>query len=118
MQVRPPKGSTGFTGLAVEPNWKPELIKLYNQLLRDLELLPEYTYWRQMSEIVTNYRLKIVEQEDDWLKVEKLIQGGPVEVLIYQAKKDLECIPKLLELKPWEFDRDTHAAPIIHLNKE
>ena len=56
-----------------------------------------------------------MEQEDDWLKVEELIQGGPVEMLIHQAKQDLECIPKLLELKPWDFDRDTHSVPIIQL---
>jgi len=115
--VRPIKDSTGLTGLAVEPNWKEELIKLYNQLLRDLELLPENTMWRQLLEKITRYRLKIVEQEDDWLKVEELIKGGPVELLIQQAKHDIDNVPRLLRLKPWDYDTDTHAVPIIILPK-
>jgi len=96
------KGSTGIVGLDVVPNAREVLISLYQQTLQAVKPIPESAQYRKSVEALTQHRLKVCQEEEDWENIEKKIQCGQVEELIVQAKDELQLIPKMAEWKPWE----------------
>lgn len=89
-------------GLEVVPNARAELIELYKKTLQDVQVIPKEAVYRQNVEKFTDYRLKVCEEVEEWEEIEKAIGCGQVEELIWQAKDELELIPKMAEWKPWE----------------
>jgi NADH dehydrogenase (ubiquinone) 1 alpha subcomplex subunit 5 len=90
------KTSTGIVGLAVEPEAKAVLTRLYAQTLTALQAVPEDAEYRKMVEGLTKSRLAVVQGSDDLLAIEKTIGGGQAEQLIQQAKDELSLIPRLI----------------------
>jgi len=74
---------TGLTGLMTHPSPRPSLIVLYNKTLAKLQQLPESSVYRQSTEALTKYRLKIVQETkpagyEAWLeKVKKTVEQDP-----------------------------------------
>eukprot|EP01113_Clastostelium_recurvatum_P008533 TRINITY_DN1403_c0_g1_i1.p1 TRINITY_DN1403_c0_g1~~TRINITY_DN1403_c0_g1_i1.p1 ORF type:complete len:128 (-),score=29.38 TRINITY_DN1403_c0_g1_i1:47-397(-) len=98
------KRSTGLVGLAVVPNAREVLSKLYQQTLKEIRIIPQGAYYRQHVEDFTKFRLGVVEKETDIRTIEGTIKAGQVEELIVMAKNELFLIPKMAEWKPWEID--------------
>lgn len=96
------KESTGIVGLEVNPNAREELIGLYKLTLEKVQIIPKEAVYRQSVEKFTDFRLKVCEESKEFEEIEKKIGCGQVEELIFQAKDELELIPKMAEWKPWE----------------
>ncbi|RHY92724.1 hypothetical protein DYB37_004058 [Aphanomyces astaci] len=88
------KTSTGLVGLAVNPNWRVDLIKLYGETLKATQTHLPDCFYRTSVEQITNFRLKVVTEHEEEDTVEKLINCGQVEELIEQAEDELFLIPK------------------------
>jgi NADH dehydrogenase (ubiquinone) 1 alpha subcomplex subunit 5 len=115
------KESTGLVGLDVVPNAREVLIGLYNETLKVVnDQIPERAEYRRSVERITNYRLKVCQEEEEHERIEQRIGCGQVEELIEQAKDELELIPQLAEDKPWdvpegykvEIIEDTESIPV------
>ncbi|GBG80609.1 hypothetical protein CBR_g31069 [Chara braunii] len=102
------KEATNIVGFEVVPNAREVLINLYNDMLRQVQVIPEQAKYRQDVEKVARYRLRVCEEEEDWEKIEKRIGCGQVEELIWQAKDEMTLIPKMAEWKPWEVPPNHH----------
>jgi NADH dehydrogenase (ubiquinone) 1 alpha subcomplex subunit 5 len=90
------KESTGLVGLDVVPNAREVLIGLYNETLKVVkDQIPERAEYRRSVEQITNYRLKVCQEEEEHERIEQRIGCGQVEELIEQAKDELELIPQL-----------------------
>ncbi|GLE04043.1 hypothetical protein PINS_up012954 [Pythium insidiosum] len=100
MAVR--KTTTGIVGLPVNVNARQDLIALYNKTLQAAQTLPEGIAYRKAVEQITNYRLKVVMENEDEDTIEKVINCGQLEELIEQAEDELSVIPMYLEHKLWE----------------
>ena len=90
------KTSTGIVGLAVEPEAKSVLTRLYAETLTALQGVPEGAEYRKAVEGLTKSRLAVVKGSDDLLAIEKAIGGGQAEQLIQQAQDELSLIPRLI----------------------
>ncbi|TMW69345.1 hypothetical protein Poli38472_001501 [Pythium oligandrum] len=100
MAVR--KTSTGIVGLPVNPNARNDLIAIYQKTLKEVQVLPDGIAYRSAVEKITNYRLKVVLDNEDEDVIEKEINCGQLEELIEQAEDELSVIPVYLENKLWE----------------
>eukprot|EP00897_Mesotaenium_endlicherianum_P008870 jgi/Mesen1/8010/ME000425S07205 len=96
------KDSTGIVGIDVVTNAREVLIGLYRDTLKAVQVIPQEAVYRQNVEKLTQHRLKVCEEEQEWDAIEKKISCGQVEELIVQAKDELELIPKMSEWKPWD----------------
>jgi NADH dehydrogenase (ubiquinone) 1 alpha subcomplex subunit 5 len=91
------KTTTGYVGLAVEPDAKPILLSLYAKTLDALQAVPPTAEYRKTVEAMTKERLAAVEKTDNLEAIEAAIGCGQVEQLIEQAKDELSLIPKLVD---------------------
>ncbi|KAI5055792.1 hypothetical protein GOP47_0029313 [Adiantum capillus-veneris] len=106
------KETTGLVGLAVVPNAREVLIKLYTETLESVEDIPSYAEYRKAVEKFTKFRLQVCQEEEDWEKIEERIQGGQVEELIVMAKDELMLAEKMKGWKPWEVP-EGHKIEIV-----
>ncbi|KAG2763408.1 hypothetical protein JG687_00005511 [Phytophthora cactorum] len=97
------KTSTGLVGLKVNPNARQDLIKIYRRTLEEVKVLPpEAKNYRNAVEQITNFRLNVVESNEDENVIERKINCGQLEELIEQAEDELTVIPVYIEHKLWE----------------
>ncbi|RLN96616.1 hypothetical protein BBJ28_00013117 [Nothophytophthora sp. Chile5] len=90
LQMALKKSTTGIVGLPVNANARQDLIKLYRKTLQEVKVLPvEAANYRGAVEQITNFRLKVVETNED-------INCGQLEELIEQAEDELSVIPVYL----------------------
>jgi len=106
------KDATGVAGVSVEPKWKEQLIGLYQQIQRDLTIMPEGPY-KDMVTKTTNFRLSIVEKHSEYEPVEAEIGCGQVEELMSQAKDELKLIPIMALEKPWIIPENQAPAVLV-----
>lgn len=92
MQAAAVKKTTGIVGLAVVPNAREELSKIYKRTLEKVQELPRAAPYRQSVEQITSYRLSVVEKMEDHEAIEAEIDCGQVEELLEQAKDEWELI--------------------------
>lgn len=91
------KESTGIVGLDVVPNAREVLIGLYDQTLKVVkDQIPEQAEYRRSVERITNYRLKVCQEEEEHERIEQRIGCGQVEELIEQANDELALIPVMV----------------------
>ncbi|KAM9985094.1 hypothetical protein ACTFIY_009519 [Dictyostelium cf. discoideum] len=112
MSIHLIKKSTGITGLKVEPNARHILAGLYTQLLKKLEILPPTAGYRKSTELETKFRLGVIENETDIVKIENKIYAGQIEELIVQAKNDLKVVDLVNESRAWELP-DKNKPPVV-----
>uniref|UniRef100_A0AAV1UN60 NADH dehydrogenase n=1 Tax=Peronospora matthiolae TaxID=2874970 RepID=A0AAV1UN60_9STRA len=97
------KTSTGLVGLNVNPNARRDLIQIYRRTLEEVKILPpEAKNYRNAVEQITNFRLNVVEKNEDENVIERTINCGQLEELIEQAEDELSVIPVYIEHKLWE----------------
>uniref|UniRef100_M4C102 Uncharacterized protein n=1 Tax=Hyaloperonospora arabidopsidis (strain Emoy2) TaxID=559515 RepID=M4C102_HYAAE len=124
------KTSTGLVGLNVNPNARQDLIQIYRRTLEEVKvrfvpiapclyqhlyplpplllllllqiLPPEAKNYRNAVEQITNFRLNVVEKNEDENVIERTINCGQLEELIEQAEDELSVIPVYIEHKLWE----------------
>jgi len=105
------KKSTGLAGLKVNPNAREDLIKLYEQCIRDLTLLPEPAYYRKYCEKVIGWRLQVLKDNLDIEVIEYTIDNGQIEQLIEGAKNQLKLIVIMAANKEIYFGKDPANPP-------
>ncbi|KAK3581287.1 hypothetical protein CHS0354_033020 [Potamilus streckersoni] len=96
------KITTGLTGLKVinEPH---EMLKvLYEKILIALDKIPATAAYRVNTEQIVRNRMQHVLTERNVQVLEQKIDGGQIEEVILQAKRELALARKMIEWKPWE----------------
>ncbi|CAM9741333.1 unnamed protein product, partial [Phaeothamnion confervicola] len=87
--LRARKTATGLTGLAVDPNARANLIKVQQQVLEKIKIIPAGVAYRDAVEKTFSYRLKVAQDAEDEDKIEEEIgMGAPIQLeeLIDEAK--------------------------------
>uniref|UniRef100_A0A665TMH5 NADH dehydrogenase [ubiquinone] 1 alpha subcomplex subunit 5 n=2 Tax=Echeneis naucrates TaxID=173247 RepID=A0A665TMH5_ECHNA len=96
------KKTTGLVGLAVSHNPHERLRILYTKILSSLQAMPQDAAYRKYTEQLVNERFNHVKAEPDVEKLEKKINSGQIEEVIFQAECELALSRKMAEWKPWE----------------
>ena len=96
------KKTTGLVGIPVVKNAKEVLIGLYNQTLKEIQVIPETAEYRKNVESLTNYRLNVVQKAEKMSDAEATIGCGQAEELILQAKDELSLLHEYAQWKAWE----------------
>ncbi|XP_004083052.1 NADH dehydrogenase [ubiquinone] 1 alpha subcomplex subunit 5 [Oryzias latipes] len=96
------KKTTGLVGLAVAQNPHERLRILYSKILASLQTMPKDAAYRKYTEQLISERFGHVKAEPDVEKLEKKINGGQIEEVIFQAECELALSRKMSEWKPWE----------------
>ena len=79
----PLKLSTGIAFLDVEPFPRMKLMKLYYMILDELKQLPDEYGYKVLSEEMTKFRMKVVDENVNIRAIEDKISGGLIEELIF-----------------------------------
>ena len=58
-----------------------------------------------MSEELTKFRMKVVDENESVKEIENKIKKGPIELLIIQAHNELKLIRIIKELEFWELEK-------------
>ncbi|CAG8679437.1 1862_t:CDS:2, partial [Acaulospora colombiana] len=82
--------TTELFGLAVHPNPRHHLLSTYKKTLESLTQIPPTAVYRQATEALTQYRLSIVESNEDVKEIENKIGAGIIEEVIWQAEDELK----------------------------
>uniref|UniRef100_A0A3Q1G436 NADH dehydrogenase [ubiquinone] 1 alpha subcomplex subunit 5 n=1 Tax=Acanthochromis polyacanthus TaxID=80966 RepID=A0A3Q1G436_9TELE len=88
--------TTGLVGLAVSHNPHERLRILYTKILASLQTMPQDAAYRKYTEQLVSERLDLLK------KLEKKINCGQIEEVIFQAECELALSRKMSEWKPWE----------------
>ncbi|XP_056131553.1 NADH dehydrogenase [ubiquinone] 1 alpha subcomplex subunit 5 [Lampris incognitus] len=96
------KKTTGLVGLAVAQHPQDRLKSLYSKILVSLQNIPQDAAYRKYTEQLVNERFNLVKTEPDVEKLEKKLNGGQIEEVIFQAECELTLSRKMAEWKPWE----------------
>ncbi|KAM9845912.1 NADH dehydrogenase [ubiquinone] 1 alpha subcomplex subunit 5 [Aulostomus maculatus] len=96
------KKTTGLVGLAVSNNPHERLRILYSKIQVLLQTMPQDAAYRKYTEQLVSERLSHVKTEPDVEKLEKKMDCGQIEEVIFQAECELALSRKMLEWKPWE----------------
>ncbi len=99
----PLKLSTGIAHLDVEPFPRMKLMKLYYLTLEELKDLPDKYGYKFLSQELTRFRMKVVDENRSIRAIEEKVAAGMVEELIYQAHNELKLIRIMKSWKPWEY---------------
>lgn len=94
--------TTGLVGLAVSQNPHERLRILYTKILASLQTMPQDAAYRKYTEQLVNERFSHVKTEPDVEKLEKKMNCGQIEEVIFQAECELALSRKMSEWKPWE----------------
>nr|XP_061809663.1 NADH dehydrogenase [ubiquinone] 1 alpha subcomplex subunit 5-like isoform X2 [Nerophis lumbriciformis] len=81
---------------------KKRLRILYSKILTSLQAIPPDAAYRKYTEQLVNERFNHVKTETDVEKLEKKINGGQIEEVIFQAECELALSRKMAEWKSWE----------------
>ncbi|XP_041636400.1 NADH dehydrogenase [ubiquinone] 1 alpha subcomplex subunit 5 [Cheilinus undulatus] len=96
------KKTTGLVGLAVSQNPHERLRILYSKILASVQAMPPDAAYRKYTEQMINEKINHVKAEPDVEKLEKKINCGQIEEVIFQAECELALSRKMAEWKPWE----------------
>ena len=99
----PLKLSTGIAFMDVEPFPRMKLMKLYYLALQELKDLPDNYGYKFLSQEMTRYRMKVVDESLSIRAIEDKIAGGLIEELIFQAHNEIKLLRIMKNWKPWEF---------------
>ena len=99
----PLKLTTGIAFLDVEPFPRMKLMKLYYLTLEEIKDLPDKYGYKFLSQEMTRYRMKIVDETLSVRQIEERVGYGMVEELIYAAHHELKLIRLMKHWKPWSF---------------
>jgi len=96
------KKTTAIAGLDVVRNPHQLLNAVHTKILRVLEKMPQDAAYRKHTENIINQRQLAIKAEPNIAALEVKINGGQVEELLQQARKELKLSRNMLNWKPWE----------------
>ena len=79
----PLKLSTGIAFMDVEPFPRMKLMKLYYLTLEELRDLPDKYGYKFLSQELTRFRMKVVDENKSIRAIEDRISAGLIEELIF-----------------------------------
>ena len=111
----PLKLSTGIAWLDVEPFPRMKLMKLYYLTIAELKDLPDVYGYKFLSQELTRFRMKVVDENMRIRDIEDKIAFGTIEELIYAAHNELKLLRLMKNWKPWEYlmTKDSDGFEII-----
>lgn len=71
-------------------------------MVLSLQLIIEMIGYKFLSQELTRFRMKTVDENKSIRKIEEIIASGMVEELIYAAHNELKLIRIMKNWKPWE----------------
>uniref|UniRef100_UPI0009B42F07 NADH dehydrogenase [ubiquinone] 1 alpha subcomplex subunit 5-like n=1 Tax=Monopterus albus TaxID=43700 RepID=UPI0009B42F07 len=77
--------TTGLVGLAVSHSPHERLKLLYTKILASLQTMPQDAAYRKYTEQLVSERFNHVQTEPDVEKLEKKINSGQIEEVIFQV---------------------------------
>ena len=80
-----------------------KLMKLYYLALQELKDLPDSYGYKILSQELTRYRMKVVDETVDIRAIEDKIAAGLVEELTFQAHNEIKLLRIMKSWKPWEY---------------
>jgi len=93
------------------------MIKLCDDVLEEVKLVPENTFYRTVSENNFRHFKKVCQENDDYEVVEDILHRGQVEEMIMDFQEELEMIPLYAADKPWEVTKESADwARFVHEN--
>lgn len=78
--------------LGAEPDARGKLTSMLHELLDSVKALPDNSDYRRAVEATTQYRLKVLEQNESDLAVEEVLDSH-MEELILETKEELHLVP-------------------------
>jgi hypothetical protein len=84
-------------GVVADP--RGDLTELLNHLLHDLKALPESSDYRRAVEATTQYRLKVLEQNDSNQAAEEVLDAH-LEELMLETKEEIALVPLMSSKSP------------------
>lgn len=97
--------------LGAEPDARGKLTSMLKELLEAVVALPESSDYRRAVEATTQYRLKVLEQNESDLAVEEVLDSH-MEELILETKEELQLVPLMSAWKPWSVPQD-YEVPVV-----
>lgn len=89
-------------GLPKDDDPRSTLKGLYKDMLAAISELPETAAYRRNVQTIAEYRLGVVESEEEIKVIEDRLGVGYIEEVIEQAQDELELIPHMKKWAPWE----------------
>ena len=96
------KQTTGIVGLPVDHSARETLINICQDILVDIQGVPQDAPYRQNVESIYNHRLKLAQKETDVTKIEGALGLGHIEEVLEMAKDEQSSIPKYINGRMWE----------------
>jgi hypothetical protein len=108
-----------MVGIPPQPRWREMLLKLSDDVLREVKTIPENTFYRVSTENNFKFFQKVLHENDDYEVVEEIINRGQVEEMIMMFEDELEIIPFMAREKPWIITKESaEAAKAVEENGE
>lgn len=96
-------------GVVADP--RAELKGLLEQLLDRLQEIPDSSDYRRVTEATTQYRLKVLEQNDSNQAVEEVLDAH-MEELMLETREEMALVPMMSSWKPWSVP-ETYEVPVV-----
>jgi hypothetical protein len=80
-----------------------KLMKLYYLTLEELKDLPDKYGYKFLSQELTRFRMKVVDETRSIRAIEDKVAAGMIEELIYAAHNELKLIRIMKSWRPWEY---------------
>ena len=96
------KQTTGLVGLPVQSEPREKLMAACENILTEVQGIPEDATYRQNVEAIYKYRLQICKDQTDIKQIEETVGLGHIEELLSMANDELSLIPKYVNGRMWE----------------
>ena len=80
-----------------------KLMKLYYLTIAELKDLPDVYAYKFLSQEITRYRMKVVDETQSIREIEDKVSAGMIEELIFQAHNEIKLLRIMKNWKPWEY---------------
>ena len=96
------KQTTGLVGLPVQSEPREKLMAACENILTEVQGMPEDATYRQNVEAIYKYRLQVCKDQTDIKQIEETVGLGHIEELLSMANDELSLIPKYVNGRMWE----------------
>lgn len=96
------KQTTGLVGLPVQAEPREKLMAACENILSEIQAIPDDATYRQNVEAIYKYRLQVCKDQNDVKKIEETVGLGHIEELLAMANDELSLIPKYANGRMWE----------------
>ena len=96
------KQTTGLVGLPVQSEPREKLMAACENILTEVQGIPEDATYRQNVEAIYKYRLQVCKDQTDIKQIEETVGLGHIEELLSMANDELSLIPKYVNGRMWE----------------